>query len=69
MEDQGARGQHQMMDVEDVMGALGASRSYSYKVIKRLNTELEEAGYLTVRGKVSRAYFEKRTYGAHADTR
>lgn len=54
----------QMMDVRDVQEALGVSESAGYAIIRRLNEELEKAGYITVRGKVSRAYFEKRTYGA-----
>lgn len=64
MEEQRARDRpRQMMGCEDVMEALGVSRSYSYQIIRRLNQELEKAGYITVRGKISRAYFEKRTYG------
>lgn len=67
MEEQRAKDQpRQMMDVEDVMTALGVSKSHSYQMIRRLNQELEKAGYITVRGKVSRAYFEKRTYGIAA---
>lgn len=53
----------QMMDVRDVVATLGASESVAYKIIRQLNEELKEAGYLTVRGRVSRAYFEKRVYG------
>lgn len=59
-----ARQPRQMMGCEDVMEALGVSKELSYKIIRQLNEELKAANYLTVRGKVSRAYFEKRTYGA-----
>ena len=33
------------------------------KLIKQLNEELEQAGYLIVRGRVSRKYYLERTYG------
>lgn len=67
MEVQRARDRpRQMMGCEDVVAALGVSRSTAYQIIRRLNGELEKAGYITVRGKVSRVYFEKRTYGIDA---
>ena len=34
----------------------------AYKVIRRLNDELREMGYLTISGRISRAYFEKKLY-------
>ncbi len=52
----------QMLGCEDIAAALGMSESTAYKIIRQLNEELEKAGYITVRGKVSRAYFEERTY-------
>lgn len=68
MEEQRTRDQpRRMMGVEDVMAALDVSRSHSYQIIRRLNQELEKAGYITVRGKISRAYFEERTYGVSVD--
>ncbi len=57
------KSERQMMDAQDVAEALSVSKSTAYAVIRRLNEELEKADYITVRGKVSRAYFEKRTYG------
>ncbi len=57
------KSERQMMDAQDVSEALSVSKSTAYAVIRRLNEELEKDGYITVRGKVSRAYFEKRTYG------
>lgn len=53
------------MDPQDVANAMGISRSYAYKVIRTLNNELKEKGFLTVSGKVNRQYFLERTcYGA-----
>lgn len=65
--DEAERRPRQMMDVGDVQEALSVSESTAYGVIRRLNQELDKAGYITVRGKVSRAYFEKRTYGVSAN--
>lgn len=68
IEDQRAESQpRQMMGCDDVVAALGVSRSTAYKIIKRLNGELEKDGYITVRGRISKAYFEERTYGISVD--
>jgi len=52
------------MRVEDVAQELGVSKSYAYKIVRQLNAELKEMGYMTVSGKVSKKYFlEKLCYG------
>ena len=48
---------------EEVARQLGVSRAYAYKVIRRLNEELERAGKITIPGKVSAAYFDERFFG------
>jgi sugar-specific transcriptional regulator TrmB len=53
----------QYMDAQEVAEALGVSRSKAYVIIKQLNDELQKKGFLTVRGKVSRKFFQERTYG------
>ncbi|MCI9009523.1 MAG: transcriptional regulator [Lachnospiraceae bacterium] len=45
------------------MAALEVSESKAYGIIKKLNQELEAQGYITVRGKISRVYFEEKLYG------
>ena len=52
--------------VEDVMGLLGMSRAYSYKLIRQLNDELEGKGFITVPGRVPRSYFDQRLCCAEA---
>lgn len=42
---------------------LGVSVGHSYKIIRKLNQELEKQGFLVIAGKVPRRYFEKRWYG------
>ena len=49
-----------MMTASEVAEAVGVSKAYAYKVIQRLNRELQEQGYLTVSGKVNRKFFMKK---------
>ena len=51
-----------VMTPDEVAEALRVSRSHAYKLIRRLNAELEERDTLTVPGKVSKGYFLRR-YG------
>lgn len=39
------------------------SIAYAYKLVKQLNKELEDKGFFTIRGRVSKQYFEERFYG------
>ena len=48
---------------EEVQEDFGVSRTKAYELIKQLNEELEQAGYLVIRGRVSRKYYLERTYG------
>ena len=48
---------------DEVASLLGVSRAYAYKVIRRLNEELEAEGMLTIPGKVSAGYLESRYFG------
>lgn len=45
---------------------LGVSVGHTYKIIRKLNQELEKNGFLVIAGKVPRRYFEKRWYGFSA---
>ena len=45
------------LTAQDVMEMLGVSLSYSYKLIRRLNSELEADGFVTIKGRVSTQYF------------
>jgi Mn-dependent DtxR family transcriptional regulator len=52
------------MRVSDVAAELGVSKSYAYKIVRRLNIELKNMGYLTVAGRVNKKYFmEQVCYG------
>lgn len=51
------------LNANDVAMYMNISTSKAYKIIKGLNDELASKGYITVHGKVSRAYFEEKVYG------
>lgn len=50
-----------MMTAADVAEVLAYSKSHSYKVIERLNKELESKGFLIRPGMIPRKYFYERT--------
>lgn len=54
----------QFLNVNDVAAYMGVSVPMAYKIIHRLNDELASQGYITVAGRVSRVYFEEKTYGS-----
>ena len=45
------------LTAQDVMEMLDVSLSYAYKLIRRLNAELEAEGFVTIKGRVSTQYF------------
>lgn len=49
--------------VNDVEEILRISKSQSYTIIRKLNGELKEKGYITIAGKVPKKYLEERCYG------
>jgi len=50
------------MKAQDVADTLSVSISSAYRIIKQLNNELNEQGKITVPGKISKRYFEEKTY-------
>ena len=48
---------------EEVAGALGISKPYAYKLVREMNEELKQKGFITIPGRVSRRYFEEKFYG------
>jgi hypothetical protein len=51
------------LNVADVSEYMSISIPMAYKIIRRLNDELNAQGYLTISGKISRQYFEQKVYG------
>ena len=48
------------MEVQDVTEMLNVSEGKAYEIIRMLNAELKEKGYIVVRGKVNTKYFFKK---------
>lgn len=53
---------NRFMRVNEVAEALKVSVPYAYKIIRKLNEELESEDYLTVKGRVNRDYLYERIY-------
>ena len=58
--------ERQFIGAKEVAEILGVSESKSYGIIRELNKELKEKGYITVQGRVSRVFFQERVYGIKA---
>ncbi len=54
---------------DEVAADFGISRTKAYEMIKKLNKELEERGFLTIAGRVSRKYYLERVYGSCDENR
>ncbi|GFI26795.1 ICEBs1 excisionase [Lachnospiraceae bacterium] len=52
-----------MVTAQDIVDMLSVSKGHAYKIIRQLNRELEDSGYIVVSGKVPRAYWDKKFYG------
>lgn len=50
------------LTAKDLRNILGMSESYCYKIIRQLNKELKDQGYLTVSGRIPEQYFYDRCY-------
>lgn len=58
------------MRVEEVAEELGVSKSYAYKIVQKLNTELKSQGFITISGRVNKQYFfERACYGTNKKER
>lgn len=52
----------------EIAKELEVSVPYAYKLIRDLNKELNEKGYFTISGRLSRQYFYERIYGVATPT-
>lgn len=48
---------------DDICKILDVSRTTAYGIMRQLNEQLAEKGYIIVRGRISRKYFEEQMYG------
>ena len=59
--------ENKFIRVDEVASELGVSKPYAYKLIRQLNEELKNKGFITIAGRVNRQYFNERLYGAGKD--
>ena len=52
--------QSPFLTVTEAAQMLHVSKSHAYKVVQRLNREMKQMGYLTIAGRISRAYLMER---------
>lgn len=55
--------ENKFIRVDEVAQELSVSKPYAYKLIKKLNNELKEKGFITIAGRINRQYFYERLYG------
>lgn len=48
---------------QEVQNMLGVSRGKAYQVVRKLNEELAEMGFIVVAGKVPKQFFQEHFYG------
>ena len=48
------------MRVEEVAEEMGVSIPYAYKLIHKLNRELQETGRITIAGRIDRKFFHEK---------
>ena len=51
------------ISVKEICKMLSVSESKAYSIVRKLNKELSDKGYMVLPGRVSRKYFEERFYG------
>ncbi len=60
-------GDKKFLTVEEVAEEMSISKSYAYKIVKQLNHELKQLGYITVAGRVNTNYFYKKVCYSEAN--
>lgn len=55
------------MRVEEVAQEMGVSVPYAYKLIRRLNKELQEKGCITIAGRIDRKFFHEKFYSTKSN--
>lgn len=52
-----------MMSADDIAKELNCSKSHAYKLVRAMNKELSAQGYITMAGKVAKAFWAHKMYG------
>ena len=48
---------------DEVAQELNCSKSHAYKLVKAMNKELDAQGYITLVGRIPKAFWAKKMYG------
>ena len=51
-----------MMSADEVAQELNCSKSYAYKLVKAMNKELAAQGYITMAGRIPKAFWAIRSF-------
>ncbi|MEC1645145.1 ICEBs1 excisionase [Bacillus subtilis] len=51
---------NEFLTAKDIQNILGVKQAKAYEIIRSLNKEMENDGYMVIQGKVNRAKFEER---------
>ncbi len=54
---------HLFVKVEEIAENLQISKPLAYKIVRDMNEELNQKGYITIAGRVSRQFYEEKFYG------
>ena len=49
--------------VNDIMDMLGISRGKAYSLLRSMNEDLENRGFIVIAGRIPKAYFREHYYG------
>lgn len=52
-----------MLNAEDICKELGCSKSHAYKILRSLNKELSSQGYITIAGRIPKAFWARKMFG------
>ena len=55
------------MRVEEVAEEMDVSIPYAYKLIRKLNKELQSTGCITIAGRIDRKFFHEKFYSTKSD--
>ena len=53
----------QFITAAEVAEIMGVSRTKAYQIVRDMNNELKEQGYLTINGNCPLRYFQQKFYG------
>ncbi len=56
-------GKTYMITANEIATELGISKPHAYKIIRQLNEELKESGYVVISGKIPKMFWMKKFYG------